>query len=59
MGYIAASGKLDFDTMQAGMAWGTVTASFTLGSFGLDGLCATTSDELHARMIEFKTIAKV
>lgn len=59
MGYIAASGKLDFDTMQEGMAWGTVTASFTLGSFGLDGLCATTCDELHARMIEFKTIAKV
>ena len=59
MGYIAASGKLDFDTMQAAMAWGTVTASFTLGSFGLDGLCATTCDELHDRMSEFKTIAKV
>jgi hypothetical protein len=41
------------------MAWGTVTASFTLGSFGLDGLCATTRDQLHARMNEFKKIAAV
>ena len=59
MGYIAASGKLDFETMQAGIGWGTVTASFTLGSFGLDGLCATTRDQLHTRMNEFKKIAAV
>ena len=59
MGHLAASGKLDFETMQKGMAWGTVTASFTLGSFGLDGLCATTREQLHARMDEFKKIAAV
>ena len=59
MGHLAASGKLDFETMQEGMAWGTVTASFTLGSFGLDGLCATTPDQLHDRMNEFKKIAAV
>jgi sugar/nucleoside kinase (ribokinase family) len=59
MGHIAATGTLDFKTMQEGMAWGTVTASFTLGSFGLDGLCATTREQLDARMNEFKRISKV
>ena len=59
MGYLAASGCLDFTAMQAGMAWGTVTASFTLGSFGLDGLCATTKKELEARMLAFRQIAQI
>lgn len=59
MGYVAAKGTSDFATMQTGIAWGTVTASFTLGSFGLDGLVATTREELHARMQDFKEIAKV
>ena len=59
MGHIAASGKLDFETMQEGMAWGTVTASFTLGSFGLDGLVSTTQAALEARMSEFRTIARI
>ncbi len=59
MGHIAATGNLDFYAMQEGMAWGTVTASFTLGSFGLEGLCATTREQLDVRMDEFKKIAAV
>jgi sugar/nucleoside kinase (ribokinase family) len=59
MGYLAASGELDFPTMQAGMAWGTVTASFTLGSFGLDGLCSTTREDLDARMSDFRKITNI
>ncbi len=59
MGHIARAGNIDFESMQEGMAWGTVTASFTLGSFGLDGLCATTRDQLDTRMKEFKRISKV
>ncbi len=59
MGFLASSGKLDFKTMQESMAWGTVTASFTLGSFGLDGLCSTSRAELDSRMNEFKLITKI
>jgi len=59
MGHIAAVGSNDFNSMQAGMAWGTVTASFTLGSFGLDGLVSTTQAELESRMSEFRTIARI
>jgi len=59
MGHIAAADSIDFKTMQTAMAWGTVTASFTLGSFGLDGLVATTRDQLDSRMEDFKRIARV
>ena len=59
MGYLAASDHLDFNTMQRAMAWGTVTASFTLGSFGLDGLAATSNTDLEVRMQEFKQMAMV
>jgi len=41
------------------MAWGTITASFTLGSFGLNGLCSTSREELEARMTTFKQIVKI
>jgi hypothetical protein len=43
--------------MQTAMAWGTVTASFTLQSFGLDGLVNASRDMLKARMIEFAQFA--
>lgn len=59
MGFLAASGRLDFSAMQTAMAWGTVTASFTLGSFGLDGLASTTREDLEARMLDFRRIARV
>ncbi len=59
MGFLAASGRLDFSAMQTAMAWGTVTASFTLGSFGLDGLASTTREDLEARMFDFRRIARV
>jgi len=59
MGYLAASGHSDFATMQAAMAWGTVTASFALGSFGLEGLVGTTRNDLDARMIDYKRITLV
>lgn len=59
MGYVAAKGTTDFATMQTGIAWGTVTASFTLGSFGLDGLVATSREALETRMQEFRQIARI
>jgi len=59
MGYVAAKGTMDFSTMQTGIAWGTVTASFTLGSFGLDGLVATSREALETRMQEFRQIARI
>ena len=57
MGHIATLDEIDFPAMQTAMAWGTVTASFTLQSFGLDGLVNASRDMLKARMIEFAQFA--
>ena len=59
LGYLASCETIDFNSMKEAMAWGTVTASFTLQSFGLEGLASTSKDELHDRMKRFKQYAGV
>ncbi|MCH7573133.1 MAG: sugar kinase, partial [Planctomycetes bacterium] len=59
MGYIASLGKTDFRSIQTALAWGTVTASFTLESFGLDTLARLTKEQIDARMREFQAAARV
>jgi len=59
MGYLASSGKTDFRSIQTALAWGTVTASFTLESFGLDTLARLTKEQIDARMREFQAAARV
>ena len=57
MGYIATVDEIDFPAMQTAMAWGTVTASFTLQSFGLDGLVDASSEKIQSRMDKFIAFA--
>ena len=59
MGHIAACGRSDVDTIQESLAWGTVTASFTLTSFGLGGLASLNRDVLNHRMAAFQKAASV
>jgi cytidine kinase len=59
MGHVAAVEKLDFHTLQTAMAWGTVTASFVIESFGLDGLVRATKRDLENRMRVFQAAARV
>ena len=59
MGSIAARGSWEFGDLQAAMAWGTVSASFTLGAFALEGLRALTMDKLEQRMATYQTAARV
>ena len=56
LGHLAACETIDFEAMRMAMMWGTITASFTLQSFGLDGLVKTTREQLQARMNTFQTI---
>ena len=39
--------------MKDAMQWGTITASFTLQSFGLDCLANATKNQLEERMESF------
>lgn len=50
MGYLATAGNCQRQTMEQALRIGSVTASFTLGSFGLDGLLGATPAAIAARM---------
>lgn len=59
MGHIAATGQTDLKTVQESLAWGTVTASFTLNSFSLSGLSQISRSDLDARMEQFQQAASI
>ena len=59
MGYLASAGKTDFRSIQTALAWGTVIASFTIESFGLDRLREITRADIDDRMREFQAAARV
>jgi sugar/nucleoside kinase (ribokinase family) len=59
MGYLASAGSTGFEALQTGLSWGTVTASFTIESFGLDRLSHLTRSEIDQRMRQFQTHARV
>ena len=59
MGYLASTGKTDFRSIQTALAWGTVIASFTIESFGLDRLREITRADIDERMREFQAAARV
>ncbi|MBI68625.1 MAG: sugar kinase [Phycisphaerae bacterium] len=54
LGHLASCDEITFDAMKEAMKWGTITASFTLQSFGLDGLASTTKDQMQERMASFE-----
>lgn len=59
MGYLAAAGRTDLEAVQTALAWGTVTASFTIESFGLSRLRTLTREEIDRRMAAFRRAARV
>jgi sugar/nucleoside kinase (ribokinase family) len=59
MGYLASAGSTGFEALQTGLSWGTVTASFTIESFGLDRLSHLTRSEIDQRMRQFQAHARV
>lgn len=50
LGYLAESGKTDFDTLKSALAYGTVVASFTIADFSLNGLTETTRTKIDNRL---------
>jgi sugar/nucleoside kinase (ribokinase family) len=59
MGHIAAVGMTDFASIQTALAWGTVTASFAIESFGLTRLTEISRSDIDERMREFQGLARV
>jgi sugar/nucleoside kinase (ribokinase family) len=56
MGHLAQSGKTDFETLKAAVAYGTVVASFTIADFSLNGLTAISRTDIDSR---FETLRKL
>ena len=59
MGHIAAVGRTDLETLQAGLSWGTILASYTIESFGLDGLRRIARRDLDERLESFRRVARI
>lgn len=56
MGYLAKSGRLDFETLKTAIAYGTVVASFTIADFSLKGLTKTTKRNIDNRLKELRKL---
>ncbi len=55
MGYLATQGgSISPATIKRALAFGTVTASFTIADFSLDGLAAASREQIDDRWLEFK-----
>jgi sugar/nucleoside kinase (ribokinase family) len=56
MGFLAKSGKTDFDSLKTAVAYGTVVASFAIADFSLAGLTSITKADIDDR---FKALRKL
>jgi cytidine kinase len=54
MGYLAEQGCFDPKTLKTALAYGTLTASFTVEDFSLDRLRQITREDLDQRLEEYK-----
>lgn len=59
MGYLASTGKASFENVCRAMAYGTVTASFTVEKFGLDRLRSLKREEIDERLEVLRKISSI
>jgi sugar/nucleoside kinase (ribokinase family) len=59
MGSLARGGTADLAALRKGMAYGTVTASFTVEKFGTEAIAAATPAAIEARYREFLQFVEV
>jgi cytidine kinase len=58
MGYLAGRGRTDFSTLKKAIAYGTVTASFTIADFSLKGLSNTSRSAIDGRLAELRQLVR-
>ena len=59
MAYLAKVGRYDADSIKAAIAHGTVTASFAIEGFSLDGLKKATAAAFEARLKQYKCMLQL
>jgi sugar/nucleoside kinase (ribokinase family) len=58
MGYIAQTGKTDFETLKTAVAYGTVVASFTIADFSVNGLTSIDRSDIDGRFEELRRLVQ-
>ena len=58
MGYLAAQGLCDGQTLRAAMARGTVVASYVIESFSIDALAGVTTADVDRRLAELREMTR-
>jgi len=56
MGHLAQTGRTDFGTLKTAIAYGTVTASFTIADFSLEGLASATRSDIENRLENLRKV---
>ena len=59
MGYLNEHGKVDAGALRRAMLYGTVTASFCVEGFGVEGLAGRSRADVDARIDELRSIVNV
>lgn len=58
MGYLASQGRFDAETLKTALAYGTLTASFTVEGFSLDKLKEIDRADIDARLEEYRRMLR-
>jgi len=58
MGYLAQSGKSDFESLKTAVAYGTVVASYTIGDFSLNGLRSIERADIDKRVENLRKLTR-
>jgi len=59
IGYIAKTDDISFENMKRAVIWGSAMASFTVEKFGTERIANLTTEEINARLEEFKNLIRV
>jgi sugar/nucleoside kinase (ribokinase family) len=59
MGYLAAADDINFDVWRTALAYGTVTASYTIEDFSTRRIERVTQDEVKQRLAEYKAMLSI
>ena len=57
-GYLSQRGKITFDEMKTAVIMGSAMASFTVQKFGTECLETLTREQLHQRILAFKSLSE-
>ena len=56
IGYLASTGRTDFEAMKTGIVYGSALASYCVEQFGTTKLASITSEDVDARLAQFRLL---